>query len=136
MSKGRTKYAQSDMALIRKELHLGTPKKNEISYDEKRRTAQRIKFCRCSVCGGMMTFVPMSNTLFCNNVVTKEKIKKNKDNVEIKYTVDEPCGNINLVGEEFVGYLNYLFDGVPADQAVIDATKKATVKKVTVKEEN
>jgi hypothetical protein len=54
-------------------------------------------------------------------MVTKEKTKQLRDGVEQKYSVEEVCGNINLVSDEFQGYLNYLFDGVSPNQAVIDS---------------
>ena len=122
MSKGRIKYKQSDMGAIRKRLHLNI-KKKESNYDEQKRTSQRKKFCRCPSCGGMMTFVPGTNTLICENKVMKEKTKQLRDGVEQKYSVEEICGNINLVSDEFQGYLNYLFDGVPPNQAIIDLSQ-------------
>lgn len=120
MSNGRIKYKQGDMDAIRKQLHLNV-KKKESHYDEQKRTSQRKKFCRCPSCGGMMTFVQGTNTLICENTVVKEKTKQLRDGVEQKYSVEEVCGNINLVSDEFQGYLNYLFDGVPPNQAIIDS---------------
>lgn len=119
MSNGRIKYKQGDMDAIRKKLHLNF-KKKESHYDEQKRTSQRKKFCRCPSCGGMMTFVQGTNTLICENKVIKEKTKQLRDG-EQKYSVEETCGNINLVSDEFQGYLNYLFDGVPPNQAIIDS---------------
>lgn len=134
MSNGRKKYSLSDMDEIRKAFNLpkGKPKQKK-SYDEQRRKAQRIKFCRCPTCGGMMTFVPFTNTLICENEVKKKIKKKSKEGVESEVEIVAPCGEVNIIGDEFISYVNYLFDGVPANQAVIDFKNKA---KKAVKEED
>lgn len=134
MSNGRKKYLLSDMDEIRKAFGFSKSKpKQKQTYDEQKRKAQRIKFCRCPSCGGMMTFVPNTNTLICENEV-KKKIKKiSKTGVETEVEIIAPCGEVNIVGDNFVSYLNYLFDGVPANQAVIDFKNKAKKK---VKEED
>lgn len=135
MSNGRRKYSLSEIDEIRKALHIpkGKPKPPR-TYDEQKRKAQRIKFCRCSSCGGMMTFVPFTNTLICENEVKKKIKKKSKEGIESEVEIIAPCGEVNIVGDEFVSYINYLFEGVPANQAVIDfKNKKANKEK---KEEN
>lgn len=125
MSNGRKKYLLSDMDEIRKAFNLPKGKsKQKKSYDEQRRKAQRIKFCKCPTCGGMMTFVPFTNTLICENEVKKKIKKKSKEGVESEVEVIAPCGEVNIVGDEFISYINYLFDGVPANQAVTDFKNK------------
>lgn len=138
MSSGRKKYLLSDIDEINKAFGFSTKKKKTFkNYDEKKRKAQRAKFCRCPECGGMMTFVPNTNTLLCENVVVKEKIRKSKEGKETKIKVEEPCGNVKVVSTEYFGYLNYLFDGVPTNQAVIDFQNKEVHKaKINPKKQN
>jgi hypothetical protein len=71
--------------------------------------------------------------LICENEVKKKIKKTNKLGIESEVEVIAPCGEVNIVGDNFVSYLNYLFDGVPANQAVIDFKNKAKKK---VKEED
>ena len=134
MSTGRKKYLLSDMDEIRKAFKIpkGKPKQKK-AYDENRRKAQRIKFCKCPSCGGMMTFVPNTNMLFCENEVKKKIKKKDKLGVEVETEIIAPCGEVNVVEDNFISYLNYLFDNVPPNQAVIDFKNKAEKK---VKEED
>lgn len=123
MSRGRTYYGVSDFKTINKELGIKNfaPAKNkDKKYDEGKRKSQRAKFCRCSKCKGMMTYVPNTNTLVCDNVVTKKKIKVLQDGSKKEFEVQERCGAVNVVGEQYQDYLKYLFDGVPADIAVTE----------------
>ncbi len=123
MSKGRIKYTISDMAQIRKNLGLPAAKTSIKKYDEDKRKAQRKKFCKCPACKGFMTYVRGTNSLICENVVTKTKERTNKEGVKSKVTVTEPCGYVNLVNEEYQDYLKYLFEGVPNDIAVSENAK-------------
>lgn len=127
MSKGRTYYGVNDFKSINKafDIKAGAPAKAKPKkYDENKRKAQRAKFCKCSKCKGMMTFVPGTNTLVCDNIVPKKKIKTLKDGTKKEVMVEERCGNVNVVGDNFIDYLNYLFDGAPADIAVIENVKE------------
>lgn len=138
MSNGRKKYTIADIDEINKAFGFPTRKKKSFkNYDEKKRKAQRIKFCRCSECGGMMVYISNTNTLLCENIVEKTKVIQNKEGDKLKVVVEERCGNINVVSPEYSGYLAYLFDGVPANQAVIDFQKKAEHKaKINPKKED
>lgn len=80
MSNGRKKYSLSEIDEIRKAFNIpkGKPKQQKKAYDEQKRKSQRIKFCRCPSCGGMMTFAPNTNLLFCENEVKKKVKRKNK----------------------------------------------------------
>lgn len=89
---------------IASQKHNSTRKINE----QKRKTARQ-KFAKCSVCGGQMTFVPTTNILICENEVEKKKIITNADGSKGEKTFTERCGNINLVDDQYLGYLNYLF---------------------------
>lgn len=120
MSKGRTKYGISDMDSIRRSLGLSKPKAKERKFDEDKRRAQRAKFCKCPACKGYMTYVRGTNSLICENEVTKTKERTNKEGVKSKFEVTEPCGFVNLVSEDYQGYLQYLFEGVPNDIAVTE----------------
>lgn len=79
-----------------------------------KKKAQIEKFSKCKVCGGQMTYVKGTNVLVCNCEVEKEREKTvtNPDGsvTKTKYKVKEPCGNINLVSHEYMGYVKYLFD--------------------------
>lgn len=66
-----------------------------------------------------MIFVPNTNTLICDNIIEKEKKRKTDKGFET-YKVKERCGYVNIVKAEYLDYLNYLFKGVPNNQAVID----------------
>lgn len=74
---------------------LGKPSADHI--DEGKRKSQREKFCKCRKCGGQMTYVPGTNTLVCNCEVVG---KDGKTRV---------CGNINIVDDRYMSYVNYLF---------------------------
>lgn len=127
MSKGRIYYTQSDFKIINKKLGIkvGAPAQGKNKkYDENKRKAQRAKFCKCNRCKGMMTFVPNTNTLICENVVEKVKEKIQPDGSKKKITVQERCGNVNVVDNQYLDYLNYLFDGVAPDAAVTEALVK------------
>lgn len=119
MSNGRKYYGIDGFKEINKKLGIKNIQKTK-TYDEQKRSAQRIKFCRCKVCGGMMTFAKGTNSLICENMVEKKKIKELEDGSKLTNKIIERCGAINLVSDEYIGYLAYLFDGVPGDQAVID----------------
>lgn len=119
MSNGRKYYGIDEFKEINKKLGIKNIQKTK-TYDEQKRSAQRIKFCRCKVCGGMMTFAKGTNSLICENMVEKKKIKELEDGSKLTNKIVERCGAINLVSDEYIGYLAYLFDGVPGDQAVID----------------
>lgn len=136
MNTGRKKYSLSDMDELRRDLGISKIKsKPKQNYDEQKRKIQRIKFCKCSTCGGMMTFVPNTNTLICENEVKKKIKKVSKTGVETEVEITAPCGEVNIVGDNFISYLNYLFDDVPPNQAVVDFKNKSKKKKV-IKEED
>ena len=123
MSNGRKYYGIDEFKEINKKLGIKNIQKTK-TYDEQKRSAQRIKFCRCKACGGMMTFAKGTNSLICENMVEKKKIKELEDSSKLTNKIIERCGTINLVSDEYIGYLAYLFDGVPGDQAVIDIKSK------------
>ena len=127
MSNGRKYYGIDGFKEINKKLGIKSIQKTK-TYDEQTRSAQRIKFCRCKVCGGMMTFAKGTNSLICENMVEKKKIKELEDGSKLTNKIIERCGAINLVSDEYIGYLAYLFDGVPGNQAVIDAKAKVKTK--------
>ena len=124
MSKGRKYYGVNEFKEVNKKLGLKAPPAKEKKYDENKRKSQRAKFCRCGKCKGMMTYVPNTNTLICENIVKKTKTKISKEGIKSTYEVEEPCGAVNIVNDNFIDYLNYLFDGVPANQAVLEAEGK------------
>ena len=129
MSNGRKKYSLSEIDAIRKAFNIPKGKlKQKKAYDEQKRKSQRIKFCKCPSCGGMMTFAPNTNLLFCENEVKKKIKRKNKFGVEIESEGIAPCGAVKTIDEEYISYLNYLFDGVPTNQAVLDFNKKKETK--------
>lgn len=68
----------------------------------------------------MMTYAKGTNSLICENVIEKKKIKELEDGSKLTNKIIERCGAVNLVSDEYIGYLEYLFDGVPGNQAVID----------------
>jgi hypothetical protein len=124
MSRGRTYYGVSDFKTINKELGIkvGRPAQDR-KYDENKRKSQRAKFCKCPKCKGMMTYVPNTNTLVCDNIVKKTKEKTLSDGSKTKIEVEERCGNVNVVSNQYVDYLAYLFDGVAPDIAVTEAER-------------
>ena len=124
MSKGRKYYGVNEFKEVNKKLGLKAPPAKEKKYDENKRKSQRAKFCRCGKCKGMMTYVPNTNTLICENIVKKTKTRTSKEGIKSTYEVEEPCGAVNIVNDNFIDYLNYLFDGVPANQAVLEAEGK------------
>ena len=124
MSKGRKYYGVNEFKEVNKKLGLKAPPAKEKKYDENKRKSQRAKFCRCGKCKGMMTYVPNTNTLICENIVKKTKTKISKEGIKSTYEVEEPCGAVNIVNDNFIDYLNYLFDGVSANQAVLEAEGK------------
>ena len=128
MSNGRKYYGIDDFKEINKKLGIKNNAQKTKTYDEQKRSSQRIKFCRCKACGGMMTYVKGTNSLICENVVEKKKVKELEDGSKLTNKVVERCGAVNLVSDEYVGYLEYLFDGVSGDQAVIDAKTKIKTK--------
>lgn len=125
MSTGRKYYGVSDFKVINKELGIkqNIPAKAK-KYDENKRKSQRAKFCKCNKCKGMMTFVPGTNTLVCDNIITKKKTKTLPDGSKKEVEVQERCGNVNVVSDQYVDYLAYLFDGVAPDIAVTETKKK------------
>lgn len=124
MSKGRKYYGVNEFKEVNKKLGLKAPPAKEKKYDENKRKSQRAKFCRCGKCKGMMTYVPNTNTLICENIVKKTKTRTSKEGIKSTYEVEEPCGAVNIVNDNFIDYLNYLFDGVSANQAVLEAEGK------------
>ena len=129
MSRGRTYYGVSDFKTINKELGIkvGRPAQNR-KYDENKRKSQRAKFCKCPKCKGMMTYVPNTNTLVCDNIVKKTREKTLSDGSKTKIEVEERCGNVNVVSDQYVDYLVYLFDGVAPDIAVTETKKNKEAK--------
>lgn len=123
MSKGRKYYGVNEFKEVNKKLGLKAPPAKEKKYDENKRKSQRAKFCRCGKCKGMMTYVPNTNTLICENIVKKTKTRTSKEGIKSTYEVEEPCGNVNVVAPEYRDYLTYLFDGVAPDIAVTEAKK-------------
>lgn len=124
MSKGRTYYGVSDFKTINKELGIKAGKPTQAKkYDENKRKSQRAKFCKCPKCKGMMTYVPDTNTLVCDNIVKKTKERTLSDGSKTKIEVEERCGNVNVVSDQYVDYLTYLFDGVAPDIAVTETKK-------------
>lgn len=97
---------------LEKELGIKSSKPAQVSNGKKK--FQIEKFSKCRACGGQMTYLKGTNALICNCEVEreKEKITKNPDGTETKakVTVKEPCGNLNLVSEEYQSYMRYLFD--------------------------
>lgn len=81
-----------------------TPKKNE---DKKK--AQRKKFTKCRECGGQMTYVPESNIFVCDNEVEKTRTITHEDGSTEEKKEIRRCGNVNLVDDQYMGYVNYLF---------------------------
>ena len=128
MSNGRKYYGIDEIKEINKKLGIKGNTQKTKTYDEQKRLAQRAKFCRCKVCGGMMTYAKGTNSLVCENIVEKKKVKELEDGSKLTNKVVERCGAVNLVSDEYVGYLAYLFDGVPGNQAVIDAKMKTKAK--------
>ena len=125
MSKGRTYYGVSDFKTINKELGIKAGKPAQAKkYDENKRKSQRAKFCKCPKCKGMMTYVPDTNTLVCDNIVKKTKERTLSDGSKTKIEVEERCGTVNVVQNQYIDYLTYLFDGVAPDIAVTEAKKK------------
>lgn len=124
MSNGRKYYGVDEFKEINKKLGIKGSTQKTKTYDEQKRSAQRIKFCRCKICGGMMTYAKGTNSLICENVIEKKKVKELEDGSKLTNKIIERCGAVNLVSDEYIGYLEYLFDGVPGNQAVIDAKTK------------
>jgi len=123
MSQGRKYYGIDELKEINKALGFKAKKQAQQAqrnYDEQKRKAQRAKFCKCKTCGGMMTYVKGTNSLICENIVEKKKSKE-VDGKTQTTKVTERCGAVNLVEDKYVSYLAYLFDGLPGNQAVIDA---------------
>lgn len=77
--------------------------------DEGKRAGQRAKFSKCRNCGGQMTYIAGTNILICENEVEKTRQKLGETGEPVEYTVKERCGNVNMVSDEFQGYMNYLF---------------------------
>lgn len=125
MSKGRTYLnpTKETFKQINKAFKLKPSAAREKKYDEQKRKAQRGKFCRCNKCKGMMTFVPNTNTLVCENIITKKKEKTLSDGSKTTVEIQERCGWVNVVEDRYIDYLNYLFDGVAPDVAVKDNEK-------------
>lgn len=125
MSKGRTYYGVSEFDTINKQLGLKRKAPAQAKkYDENKRKSQRAKFCKCPKCKGMMTYVTGTNTLVCDNVVTKKKTRISKDGTKTEIEVQERCGTVNVVEPKYFDYLTYLFDGVAADIAVTENKKE------------
>lgn len=82
-------------------------KSSQTSKNEDKRTAQRKKFIKCKKCGGDMTYIKGTNILICENLVEK----KPKSN-ETKTGTNEKviCGNLNLVDNQYMNYVDYLFN--------------------------
>ena len=120
MSQGRKYYGIDELKEINKALGFKTKKSMQRNYDEQKRKAQRTKFCKCKTCGGMMTYIKGTNSLICENIVEKKKSKEIDGKTQTT-KITERCGTVNLVEDKYVPYLEYLFDGVPGDQAIVDA---------------
>ena len=84
-------------------------KNSTVKVDEDKRTSQRAKFAKCRFCGGQMTYLQGTNILICENEVEKSRKRTDDTGAVIEYTVTEKCGNVNMVADEFQGYMNYLF---------------------------
>lgn len=83
--------------------------------DKVKKATQIAKFCKCRACGNMMTYVKGTNALICDCEVEreKEKVIKDKNGKAIgkeTFKVKEPCGHVNLISNEYMGYVNYLFN--------------------------
>ena len=74
------------------------------------KTKKREKFAKCRQCGGQMTYIPGTNLLICENEVEKKVKKTLEDGTTKEVTETGRCGNINMVGDDFVGYAQYLFE--------------------------
>lgn len=90
-------------------------KKPAQKNDAVKKKARIEKFCKCKECGGQMTYVKGTNTLICDCEVERQKEKAIRDKFgnivnKEKITVKEPCGNVNIISEEYMGYVNYLFN--------------------------
>lgn len=99
---------------INKEMGFKT-KKIDKKVDEVKRKARIEKFCKCPECGGQMKYIAGTNSLICDCEVERKREKVIKDRfgkIVSKETivVKEPCGHFNLVDEEFMGYVDYLFN--------------------------
>lgn len=100
---------------VNKELGLKSKKSQVQNTDSVKKKSQIEKFCKCKECGGQMTYVKGTNALICECEVerTKERITRDKKGNVIgkeKYKVKEPCGNVDLVSNEYMSYVNYLFN--------------------------
>lgn len=83
------------------------PKPQEANQAKKK--PQIEKFSRCKECGGQMTYIKGSNILLCECQVDVEKEFTKEDGTTEKKVVKQTCGNINLVGKDYLGYMEYLF---------------------------
>lgn len=77
--------------------------------NEARKKFQREKFAKCRDCGGQMTYVG-GNIFVCDNEVEKTFTTTDESGIEVKKTEKRRCGNINLVDDQYMGYVEYLFE--------------------------
>ena len=93
---------------------LGIKSKAVPAQNSAKKKTQIEKFAKCKSCGGQMTYIKGTNALICTCEIEKEKEKvvTNPDGsvTKTKYNVKEPCGNLNLVSDEYQSYMNYLFN--------------------------
>lgn len=82
---------------------------NPKKKNEDRKKSQREKFAKCRECGGQMTYVPGTNILVCENEVEKTRTITHEDGTKEEKTETRRCGNINLVDNQYMGYVGYLF---------------------------
>lgn len=85
------------------------PSKKEAEAAAKKLEKRQQKFARCRACKGLMQYVPGTNILICENEVEKKVTVKNEDGTTTEKVEVKRCGNINLVADEYMGYVDYLF---------------------------
>lgn len=85
-------------------------KRRPVKKKDADKTKKREKFAKCRQCGGQMTYIPGTNLLVCENEVEKKVKKTLEDGTTKEVTETGRCGNINMVGDDFVGYVQYLFE--------------------------
>lgn len=105
----RVKYNWGELDKVAKDFGLKMPEKKSDS-NAVDKTARRQKFAKCRTCGGQMTYIKGTNALVCENLVEKTKKITNADGTVSTSVVNERCGAINLVADQYQSYMNFLFN--------------------------